>query len=166
MSIILGIIGIIIAIWLFFFLIGLVVTIIKYLFVALVFILKWTLILMIPVVVIILFVYLFTLIGLWSIALFITLLFIIWLIKRLGPESLEKRVTNVFHEYEMASIEDLLTQVSGAPSVESIIEVLDKLIEQGKVELMEFDVEDSVLFRWTERRKYPKGVITTHLNVD
>lgn len=166
MGIILGIIGVVIAIGLFFFLVGLVISLVKLIFVVLYHIVKWALIIAVPVAVLAFFVYLFTVIGIWALAALVVCGGLIWLIKLLGPESLETRVTRVFHEYEIASMEDLMSKVDGSPDSKALVKILEKLHQQGKVEFMEFGIEGNMLFRWNEHRDYPQGVITTHLIVD
>ncbi|WP_405130899.1 hypothetical protein MHB43_29150 [Paenibacillus sp. FSL H8-0317] len=166
MAIILGIIGIILGIGLIVFLVSLVISLVKLLFVALYYIVKWALIIAVPVAIFAFFIYLFTVIGAWTLIVIVACVLVIWLIRYLGPETLENRVTRVFHENEIASMEDLLNKVEGVPSRQALVNVLEQLHQQGKVEFIEFGLEGSILFRWTEQRDYPQGVITTHLMVD
>lgn len=166
MAIILGIIGIVIGIGLIVFLISLVISLVKLVFVALYYLVKWALIIAVPVAIIAFFIYLFTVIGAWALLVIAACVLVIWLIRYLGPEPLEIRVTRVFHENEIASMEDLLNKVEGAPSRQALVNVLEQLHQQGKVEIIEFGLEGSMLFRWTEQRDYPQGVITTHFIVD
>ncbi|WFA84708.1 hypothetical protein [Paenibacillus amylolyticus] len=166
MAIILGIIGIILGIGLIVFLVSLVISLVKLLFVALYYIVKWALIIAVPVAIFAFFIYLFTVIGAWTLIVIAACVLVIWLIRYLGPETLENRVTQVFHENEIASMEDLLNKVEGVPSRQALVNVLEQLHQQGKVEFIEFGLEGSILFRWTEQRDYPQGVITTHLMVD
>ncbi|WP_339284437.1 hypothetical protein [Paenibacillus sp. FSL R5-0486] len=166
MAIILGIIGIILGIGLIVFLVSLVISLVKLLFVALYYIVKWALIIAVPVAIFAFFIYLFTVIGAWTLIVIVACVLVIWLIRYLGPETLENRVTRVFHENEIASMEDLLNKVEGVPSRQALVNVLEQLHQQGKVEFIEFGLEGSILFRWSEQRDYPQGVITTHLMVD
>ncbi|MFK0524708.1 hypothetical protein ACINKY_21140 [Paenibacillus illinoisensis] len=166
MAIILGIIGIVLGIGLIVFLISLVISLVKLVLVALYYIVKWALIIAVPVAIIAFFIYLFTVIGAWALLVIAACVLVIWLIRYLGPEPLEMRVTRVFHENEIASMEDLLNKVEGAPSRQALVNVLEQLHQQGKVEIIEFGLEGSMLFRWTEQRDYPQGVITTHFIVD
>ncbi|NUU74803.1 hypothetical protein [Paenibacillus xylanilyticus] len=166
MAIILGIIGIVLGIGLIVFLISLVISLVKLVFVALYYIVKWAMIIAVPVAIIAFFIYLFTVIGAWALLVIAACVLVIWLIRYLGPEPLEIRVTRVFHENEIASMEDLLNKVEGAPSRQALVNVLEQLHQQGKVEIIEFGLEGSMLFRWTEQRDYPQGVITTHFIVD
>ncbi|MBE7681632.1 hypothetical protein [Paenibacillus sp. P13VS] len=166
MAIILGIIGIVLGIGLIVFLISLVISLVKLVFVALYYIVKWALIIAVPVAIIAFFIYLFTVIGAWALLVIAACVLAIWLIRYLGPEPLEIRVTRVFHENEIASMEDLLNKVEGAPGRQALVNVLEQLHQQGKVEIIEFGLEGSMLFRWTEQRDYPQGVITTHFIVD
>lgn len=166
MAIILGIIGIVLGIGLIVFLISLVISLVKLVFVALYYLVKWALIIAVPVAIIAFFIYLFTVIGAWALLVIAACVLVIWLIRYLGPEPLEIRVTRVFHENEIASMEDLLNKVEGAPSRQALVNVLEQLHQQGKVEIIEFGLEGSMLFRWTEQRDYPQGVITTHFIVD
>lgn len=166
MAIILGIIGIVLGIGLIVFLISLVISLVKLVLVALYYIVKWALIIAVPAAIIAFFIYLFTVIGAWALLVIAACVLVIWLIRYLGPEPLEIRVTRVFHENEIASMEDLLNKVEGAPGRQALVNVLEQLHQQGKVEIIEFGLEGSMLFRWTEQRDYPQGVITTHFIVD
>jgi len=166
MSIILGIIGVILAIGLAIALLGAVIQIVKYLFIALYYLLKWALIAAVPIGLVVLFVYLFQTIGFWTIGVFAVFLFLLWVLKKALPDSVETRVSRVFHEYEMATFDDLVRMTAGGPSEDAVARAVEKLYKQGKIEVVDFGTDDKQLFRWTEKRHYPQGVVTTHITVD
>jgi len=164
-AIIAGIIGIFLVIGLIGMILGAAVAIVKMLFEVVVFLLKWVLILSIPVGIIGGFVYLFTIIGYWAIIGFAGFCLLVWLIMRLGPESLETRVTRYFQTHEMASLQDLNNKLEGNPDFREINSLLTKMAQKGKVEIVDLGTGKK-LYRWTEKRDYAQGVITSHLNVD
>lgn len=77
----------------------------------------------------------------------------------------EQLVKKVFYEYEMTTIQDLQSQLNGAIPFAKLQEIINKFTAQGKLEKIDFNNGEE-LFRWTEKRKYPHGVITNHITVD
>lgn len=165
---------IIIGIVLLFIAIGLVVTLLKYLFYAIVFILvilwklfKLSLYVLIPAGILYGFYYLYTVIGYWSIAIFAVCGLIVTAIVYFKPESTGQKVKRIFLDIEMATMDELheKLRLEGPMDRSEMRRAVQHFVDTGKLEVLDFKGKERV-YRWTDEREYPNGVITKHIRLD
>jgi Fe2+ or Zn2+ uptake regulation protein len=76
-------------------------------------------------------------------------------------------VKKIFHDVEMATFTELADRLEEESRVDrdKLQSVLDHYVESGMLEQVSFTNKE-ILYRWTESRDYPNGVITRHIRLD
>ena len=165
MAIVGGIIAIVIGIFLFFFAVGLIIMIFKGIFYLIAAILRGLLYLVKPAIGIGFLIGILYLFGFSGLILLGVAILLIYIIKAVTQEPLEKQVKKIFLKYEMSTISDLVEQLKGAHTYQEVREVIQQLIWDGKLEEIDFGNKEEV-YKWTENRSYAKGVVRKTITLD
>ncbi|MGD6778535.1 hypothetical protein ACQCT3_02260 [Sutcliffiella horikoshii] len=159
MSIILGIIGAIFAL-------VVVVTLLRIAWYILTLIVGLILYLLKPALFIGAVVLIYTLFGIWGIGLAIGLILLFYFLGIATQDKVERQVKKIFHTYEMSTLQDVYDQLDKSTTYEKLLNTINKFLDAGRLEEVDFGRGGEKVYRWTERRNYSKGVITNHIELD
>lgn len=168
MEIIIAIIGIILGIGLIIWLLGIVFYIIAFIFGIIWSLLKWFFKISPYILALGILGFLYNKVGL--IVVVLPVAYIVYRIIRSSykKKSLSGQVKQYFYNVEMSSLSDLVSYLKKRQTVnyQELLNILDEYMAEGLLQNMEFgNSAGNPVFRWTENRRYPKGVITKSITL-
>ena len=107
---------------------------------------------------------LYSLLGIEVAVIGLIIIFLLWIYYK-QAYSLKADVMRAFHQVEMGTLHEIERLLKRSPSNRALVGVFNYYINKGCLEVIDFD-DREWLYRWTENRHYPSGVIRKTVHVD